>query len=204
MLGVTQSPVSGQRERLLDAARQVFAVRAYDQVTIADIAVIAGVPMDQVYSHFLNKRELYLENLQAAGRDLIRRTVPIDGEGPGAGVGSGLGLGPMVRQALRAFLQFVEDNPVLYRAITDGGPGVDDLARDVVQRVEEQFTHRILQALGVTRPSPQIQIEMAGWLAFVQRTAARWLDHPGISMDELGSIQVRQLMNALRIGGPAA
>ena len=190
MLGVSQAAVTGHRDRLLDAARQVFAVRAYDQVTIADIAVIAGVPMDQVYNHFLNKRELYLENLRACGEELVRRTLPQERDE----------LGPMVREALDAFLDFVEDNPVLYQAVIDGGPGVDELAREVVLRVEKRFTRRILEGLGVTRPSPQIQIEMAGWMAFVQRTSARWLDHPGLSRNELLGIQVRQLMNALRIG----
>lgn len=191
MFGVSQTAISGQRDRLLDAARQVFAVRAYDQVTIADIAVIAGVPMDRVYDHFLNKREIYLDHLHACGEELIQRTGSVQGDG----------LGPMVRNSLRTFLGFVEKNPVLYQAIIDGGPGVDDLARAVVRRVEDRFTQQILEGLGVTRPSPQIKIEMAGWLAFVQRTSARWLDFPGLSQEELLSIQVRQLMNALRIGG---
>ncbi len=196
MLGVSQTAVSGQRGRLLDAARQVFAVRAYDQVTIADVAVIAGVPIERVYDHFLNKRELYLQNLQACGEELMATKAPSDRKGEG--------LGPMVRFALRSFLEWVEDNPVLYTAVIDGGPGVDELARSTVLQVEVHFTTRILEDLGVTRPSPQIRIEMAGWMAFVQRTAARWLDHPGLSIDELLSIQLRQLMNALRIGAAAA
>jgi AcrR family transcriptional regulator len=191
MLGLANDVSGGSRRQVLDAARQVFAVRAYDEVTVADVAVVAGVSVSGIYEHFVNKRELYLANLQEWGEQLIQQTRPADGDP----------LGPLVRYSLSVFLDFVEDNPVLFKAVTLGGPGVDEVAHEIPRRVERRFIRRILNQVGVTRPSPQIRVEMAGWMAFVRGSAVRWLDFPGLSKDELLGMQVRHLMNALRMGG---
>lgn len=59
------------RERLLQAAVDVFARRGYDGTRVADIAAAAGVSNGALYSHFSSKAELLLGALQAHGRRLL-------------------------------------------------------------------------------------------------------------------------------------
>ena len=49
----------GSRNRLLDAAVEVFAQRGYERATIDDIAAAAGLSKGTVYWHFSNKADLF-------------------------------------------------------------------------------------------------------------------------------------------------
>jgi AcrR family transcriptional regulator len=63
---VTEAPASSTRERLLDAALEVFLARGYDGARLTDVARTAGLTTGAVYSNFRNKAELLSEAL--AGR----------------------------------------------------------------------------------------------------------------------------------------
>jgi AcrR family transcriptional regulator len=53
------------RERLLNAAADVFAERGYDGTRVADIAAAAGVSNGALYAHFGSKAELLVAALTA-------------------------------------------------------------------------------------------------------------------------------------------
>ena len=55
------------REKLLQAAAELFAARGFDQVSIREIAARAGVRHGGVNYHFKGKQELYLEVIQRFG-----------------------------------------------------------------------------------------------------------------------------------------
>ncbi|MEA2365468.1 MAG: hypothetical protein QOE69_3045 [Thermoleophilaceae bacterium] len=48
------------RQRLLEAAAELFATKAYHQVAVADIAPESGVAVGSFYRYFENKEELFL------------------------------------------------------------------------------------------------------------------------------------------------
>jgi AcrR family transcriptional regulator len=56
---------SAQRTRaaILEATEQLFTARAFDEVTIADVARAAGVSQQTVVNHFGTKIDLYLAGL---------------------------------------------------------------------------------------------------------------------------------------------
>ncbi len=66
--GVTASET---RERLLQAAAEVFAARGYDGTRVADIAAAAGVSNGALYAHFASKAELLVAALRTHGRRLL-------------------------------------------------------------------------------------------------------------------------------------
>jgi len=47
-----------QRQRILDAARELFGSRGFDAVTMADVAELAGVARATVFNHFGSKHAL--------------------------------------------------------------------------------------------------------------------------------------------------
>lgn len=64
------------RERVLDAAANLFAQRGFESATIAAIAAEAGVSAETVYAGFRNKRTLLGELIRRAVRGAERSPVP--------------------------------------------------------------------------------------------------------------------------------
>lgn len=56
--GAGHGSAQGKRQRLLDAARQVFYARGVERTTLADIAAAAGIPLGNVYYYFRTKNAL--------------------------------------------------------------------------------------------------------------------------------------------------
>ena len=48
----------GKRQRLIDAACEVFYTRGVERTTLADIAAAAGIPLGNVYYYFKTKNDL--------------------------------------------------------------------------------------------------------------------------------------------------
>jgi AcrR family transcriptional regulator len=59
------------RERLLQAAAEVFATRGYDGTRVADIAAAAGVSNGAMYAHFSSKADLLVDALRTHGPRLL-------------------------------------------------------------------------------------------------------------------------------------
>src|SRR6476619_4266442 len=67
-----------RREQILDAANVLFAERAYDEVSVEDIASAAGVTRGLVHHYFGGRKDVYiglLERIGAQREDEIRRPV---------------------------------------------------------------------------------------------------------------------------------
>src|SRR6201992_1369364 len=65
-----------RRAQLLRAGEAVFTARAFDDVSIEDIAEAAGVSKNLLYHYFSGKRELYLETIRAAANEMLERAAP--------------------------------------------------------------------------------------------------------------------------------
>ncbi|TLF79588.1 TetR/AcrR family transcriptional regulator [Nocardia cyriacigeorgica] len=72
---------AGKRERLVDAAVQVFYERGVEKTTIADIAKTAEVPVGNVYYYFKTKDQLIEAAVEAHRRRLGHLLEELDGLG---------------------------------------------------------------------------------------------------------------------------
>src|SRR5436190_24026647 len=59
------------REALLETAKELFAERGYDNVTVAEIAARAGVSVKTLFQHFRSKEDLLLAELDAVHERLL-------------------------------------------------------------------------------------------------------------------------------------
>ncbi|MFN3337414.1 MAG: TetR/AcrR family transcriptional regulator [Thermomicrobium sp.] len=72
--GTVQLRARERRERILDAALQVFTRRGYREATMDDVAVAAQTSKGGVYFHFPGKEALFLALLDRSAELLLRRT----------------------------------------------------------------------------------------------------------------------------------
>ena len=78
-MGRIAGVTAGQtRERLLQAAADVFADRGYDGTRVADIAAAAGVSNGALYAHFASKADLLVAALRTHGRRLLAEAFAAD------------------------------------------------------------------------------------------------------------------------------
>jgi AcrR family transcriptional regulator len=92
-----------RRRRILDAAAEAFAARGYDAASVGEIATAAGITKPVVYDHFPSKQRLYVEVIERARDELVRRgAVAMAAEAP---------LDQRIRAAVEEFFSYVEAHP---------------------------------------------------------------------------------------------
>ena len=67
----TDSQKSATRERVLNAALELFSRDGFEAISVRDIAHRANVSNGAVFWHFLDKAELYAQTIQLAGDRLL-------------------------------------------------------------------------------------------------------------------------------------
>ena len=63
-MGEPQTKSERTRQRILDAAAQVFKEQSYANARLADIAALAGMKTGSLYCHFASREELVAEILR--------------------------------------------------------------------------------------------------------------------------------------------
>lgn len=59
------------RQKILEAAENLFSVQGYDQTSIAEIAAAAGIGVGTLYHHFADKRSVLLVLVDVAGKHVL-------------------------------------------------------------------------------------------------------------------------------------
>ncbi|MEM7676524.1 MAG: helix-turn-helix domain-containing protein, partial [Myxococcota bacterium] len=65
-----------RRQQLLELGLRLFSERAYDDVSIDDIARAASISKGLLYHYFPGKRVFYVATVRAAAAQLLSRIVP--------------------------------------------------------------------------------------------------------------------------------
>jgi AcrR family transcriptional regulator len=182
-----------RRERLLEAATEVFAERGFEGARVEQIADVAQVSPGLLYRHFEGKRELYEELLLLANRQLLEHLAqaaapdqPTD---------------KRVERGLDAFFSFVESHRNLWRLIMKDvvEPEIAAIREDVVRKsVAVVATLAAQEAdFGGTQPHER-ELEMVSVIVVgaVVSLAAWWMDHPKVPR----SVIVAVAMEGLWVG----
>lgn len=179
--------VDQRKEELLKLGRRLFGRYNYEELSISDIADKAGVSKGLLYYYFPTKRDFYIETVRAAAEDLL---VIIEGDDA---------LAPLekLRVGIEAYLKYVEENSGAYISLLQSGIGVDAAVAKIVEEVREAVVSRILDGVGVARPTPAQRIVLRGWVGFVEGSSTEWLKSRAIVRAELQSVLERQLIVAL-------
>ncbi|HEX6888590.1 MAG TPA: TetR/AcrR family transcriptional regulator [Candidatus Nanopelagicales bacterium] len=176
------------RDRLVEAARSVFAERGFAGTRMGDLADAAGVAHGTVYTYFDTKEDVLLAVLDAVRADLhAAMTLPNVRD-------------PIVRieAANRAYLDGYRSHAQLLRVAQEASAGDErfadvllDLRRTHVQRVAAAI--RKLQAEGQAAPDLDAHTAAAALCGMVEGFAAHWLGRGEAHDEALANRTLTQL-----------
>ncbi|MEV0324411.1 TetR/AcrR family transcriptional regulator [Streptomyces sp. NPDC050658] len=184
--------VEERRRQLLEAALSLFAVRAPDEVSLDDVAEVAGVSRPLVYRYFPGgKQQLYEAALRSAADDLEQCFAePPDG--------------PLTRRlgnALDRYLAFVDQHDAGFSALLQGGSVVEtSRTTAIVDEVRRTAAEHILTHLEVAgaHAGPRLRMTVRMWITSVEAASLIWLDEEKQPpLDELRDWLVEQFMAVL-------
>ncbi len=178
----TRLPTDERRAQLLALGRSIFNERAYDEVSIDDIAAAASISKGLLYHYFPNKKQFYVEVVRAAADELIETTAPVAALPPDQRLAHGLD----------AYLEFVDRNARAYVTLMRSGVGTDEEVAAVVEGTREALVQRILvEGLGMQAARPLVRLALRGWIGLVEAVSLDWIDRR-----ELDRAGVRALLAA--------
>ena len=181
-----------RREQILDAANVLFAERAYDEVSIEDIASSAGVTRGLVHHYFGGRKEVYiglLERLGAQREDQIRPPV-------------GRTSRARVADTVSRWLDWTEANRTIWLAAM--APG-DDIADPEVRRVVADLLRRAVDLLvshhaDIAEQSPRLRYALECWTGLNRAATRRWL-HGEATREATHEVLASTLEHVLRTFG---
>lgn len=181
-----------RRAQLLELARRVFTERSYDDVSIDDIAVAAGISKGLLYHYFPTKRDLYVAGLRETSRELVSTvSAAIDDSQPPA---------ERVRAALDAYLEHVAAVGGAFVALMRGGVGSDPEVADVVESTRRAFLDQFAQhsPLSAALTShPLLRLAVRGWIGMVEATSIEWVSQPTVPRAAVRDMLVENLLAVL-------
>lgn len=155
-----------RREQLLELGLRLFGTRAYDEVSIDDIAAEAGISKGLLYHYFGSKRAFYLATIDVAAGKLLTALTSVDPTLPGPA---------KARAGLVAYLDFVEERAEAYAALVTGGLGADPEVARVLEMTRAAIVADILNGLGLTEARPVFALAMRTFIGGVEAAALQWL-----------------------------
>ena len=175
-----------RRAQLLALGLGVFSNRAFDEVSMEDIARTAGISKGLVYHYFPTKRHFYVAALKEAARQLLDQTTPNESDPPEL----------RLRKGLEGYLSFVEKHARAYTTLMRGGIGVDKQAASIVEKTRAAFMERFFSAPEIAGvATPAMRLAVRGWIGFVESTSLDWLERRAISREALLDLWTRALFS---------
>jgi AcrR family transcriptional regulator len=152
----TGRPPGTTRERILDAALDLFAERGYDKTSLREIADKLGFTKAALYYHFERKEEILLAlhlRMHALGRDALERLGAIEATEEAVGRWAEL---------LDTFIDQVLENRKLFLFHVRNHNALEQLQQDAHNHAEhEDFEERLRRFLGDPAIPTALRVRMA-------------------------------------------
>lgn len=181
----TRLAVDVRREQMLGAGIELFAGRAYEDVSIDEIAAACGVSRGLLYHYFGGKRDFYVACMRYAS-DRLQEAEP-DPDLPAL---------EQLRQGLRRYFETVAERPGAHAALRQVAAGDPEIAAIIEER-RQAFVRRVLAGIpGAGGESPLMRITARSWIGSVEVATLEWIERPGVELDELVEILAQALIAA--------
>jgi AcrR family transcriptional regulator len=173
-----------RRQRILDAAVEVFAARGYEAAAVSEIAAASGVTKPVLYDHFASKQRLFVELMESIRDELVGRgaqAMAVD-----------LPLEARIRAAITAFFSYVRDHPARARVLLvtpRGDPELADAARQVQAGATAALAALLAAEPELLAGQPQRERRLELFTEFIKQglhgLAEWWGDHTDVPVGSL-------------------
>ena len=163
-LGIRARRKRATRDELLQTAKELFAERGYDNVTVAEIAAGARVSVKTLFQHFRSKEDLLLAELDQTYQRLL---TALHERGPADS--------PV--DALVAWMQTEIENSLpdgmeRWDLTVGNSPAVAALRRRLYEQWETGIARVLADEANEARPTPRTRLIAAELVAIVRVTAS--------------------------------
>jgi AcrR family transcriptional regulator len=186
-----------RRAQLLELAKRAFSDRSYDDVSIDDLARIAGISKGLLYHYFPTKRDLYVAGLREISDELVAAVTGVSGDLPPV---------DLIRHSVDAYLEHISRHSRAFVALMRGGIGSDPEVAAVVDSVRTRLFDKLLAGSTLaTQIAGSVRLETAirGWIGFVEAASIDWCANPRLSQHDLRELMTAVLFDVLRLATPA-
>jgi AcrR family transcriptional regulator len=186
-----------RRAQLLELARRAFSDRAYDDVSIDDLARVAKISKGLLYHYFPTKRDLYVAGLGEIADELVEAITKISDD-----------LAPIdrVRTSVDAYLDHITRHSRAFVALMRGGIGSDPEVAGVIESVRTRLFEKFLVGspfATLLAGDARFETAVRGWIGFVEAASIDWCANPRLSRAELRELMVHVLFEVMRVVAPA-
>ena len=181
--------VDERRAQLLALGLELFSERAYDAISIDEIALAAGISKGLLYHYFPTKRDFYAAAIREASRELLEFTRPDESAPPIE----------RMRRVLDAYLAYVERRGPAYSALLRGGIGSDPEVAAIVQETRDLFLERLIKNVPAAEIGPQLRVTLRGWIGFVEAASLDWVERREMGREALRDLCAEVLMEAIAV-----
>lgn len=183
----SRMPLDTRRTQLLDLGLRLFGTRAYDEVSIDDIAADAAVSKGLLYHYFGSKREFYVETIRHAADAFVEviehaQTLPSEAR---------------TLTALQGVVGLAEDRPESFVAMSTSGLGTDPEVAAIVWGARGRAIDLIAADLGFTDPRPILRMALRSYIGSVELALLDWIEHRDVDKKELVRFLVELLREAI-------
>jgi AcrR family transcriptional regulator len=181
--------VDSRRAQLVELGIEFFGSRAYDEVSIDDVARAATISKGLLYHYFPTKRDFYVAVVRAAAERLVARTIgsstrpPLD----------------RLRDGLDAYLTYVDQHGSAYAALMRSGIGTDPEVARIVDSTRQRLVDELVHGLANAEPSaitPLVRASLRGWVGFVEAASLDWVEHRDLDRAVLRDLLSKVLIDA--------
>jgi AcrR family transcriptional regulator len=156
-----------RRDQILDAANALFAERAYDDVSVEDIANSAGVTRGLVHHYFGGRKDVYIGLLERLGAQREQELRPPVGRSARA----------RVADTVSRWLDWTEANRTIWLSTMAHGEDIADLD---VRQVVTDLVRRAVALLAafhadIAEDSPRLRHALECWTGLNRAATRRWL-----------------------------
>ncbi|MGW9031750.1 TetR/AcrR family transcriptional regulator [Streptomyces sp. NPDC055722] len=150
-----------RRTQLINIGLLLLVTRPIHEMSIDEVAAEAGISRGLLFRYFPTKRDYYVAVVQAAARRVL-----LHAKAPAEGAAT-----ERMRGIVDGFVSFVQRRKANYVALVRAGAGGDELVLEVFDNTRHTLVDRVLEAAGVSDPTPLLRLAVRGWLAMAEEMA---------------------------------
>lgn len=179
-----------RREQLLEIGRNIFTSGRYTEVSVDEIARVAGISKGLLYHYFGSKDEFFLSGYREWVLELLA-ACETDPDRP---------YSEQIAAGMKGYLDFVEEHSVLYLNLFR-----DDIASrpgfaEVINQTRGALRDRLLAGLPPGVDTPATGLALKGYFRFAEAVIRDWLEKRPVGRPVLERLLVSALVNTLLSG----